>query len=213
MVKSGDRRSGKGPHLSKGLHLSKGSVFAGVVGLLTFVALIAAPFWLIKTGQFVNKQHSEAQFDSANHPGQVVHDGDMSFVVSTPRCGVTKIGRLAPEHGQFCVLELTVGNEGAQPTNFDAVSQRAMGSRGGFYIPDPQADAVSNGASDTLPGPPNDPTIQAQDEATLSPAVAPPLAPGTSRNVQIVYDIPTSITLTQIDLHSTEYTAGAVVLF
>jgi hypothetical protein len=200
MGKSGRRR------------LRKGNILAGVVGLLTFAALIAAPFWLIKAGQFANKQHAEAQFDSANHPGQVVRDGDMSFVVSTPRCGVTKIGQLTPEHGQFCVLEMTVGNEGGVPTNFDAVSQRAMGSGGGFYIPDPQADAVSNGASDTLPGP-NDPAIEAQNEAALHPAVAPPLAPGTSRHVQIVYDIPTAVTLGQIDLHATEYTTGVVVLF
>jgi hypothetical protein len=164
---------------------------------------------LIKAGQAVNSQHAETAYRGANHTGQVVHDGTMSFVVDSVHCGVPAIGASKPAHGQFCVFKLTVANEGAQPARFDAISQRAYGSKGGFYVPDANADAASNKASDTLPDV-GDPTHQ--DEADLKPAVAAALEPGTSRNVQVVFDLPVNVKLTQVDLHASEYTRGVMVV-
>jgi hypothetical protein len=189
--------------------VTKGNVVAGVVALLAFGAVVSAPFWLIKAGQAVNSQHAKTAYRGANHTGQVVHDGTMSFVVDSVHCGVPAIGASKPAHGQFCVFKLTVANEGAQPARFDAISQRAYGSKGGFYVPDANADAASNKASDTLPDV-GDPTHQ--DEADLKPAVAAALEPGTSRNVQVVFDLPVNVKLTQVDLHASEYTRGVMVV-
>lgn len=190
--------------------VSKGNVIAGVVALLTLAALISAPLWMIKAGQAVKSQRDQAAYRQANHRGEVVRDGSMSFTVDTMRCGVTEIGEEKPDHGQFCVFDIAVANEGTQPVSFNAISQRAYGSKGGFYVPDPVADAVSNKASDTVPDVAGDPALQ--DESELDPPVAPPIKPGTSRNVQIVYDLPLDVKLTQIDLHATEYSEGVVVL-
>lgn len=189
--------------------VSKGNIAAGVVALLALAAVVSAPFWLIKAGQAVNSQHAKTAYREANHTGQVVHDRTMSFVVDSLHCGVPAIGKHKAKHGQFCVVNLTVANEGTQPARFDAISQRAYGSKGGFYVPDATADAASNKASDTLPDV-GDP--KHQDEADLEPAVAAALVPGSSRNVQVVYDIPIGVKLTQIDLHATEYTRGVKVV-
>jgi len=171
---------------------------------------VSAPFWLVKAGQVVKTERDKAAYVDANHPGEVVRDGNMSFEVNRMHCGVTKIGDVKPDHGQFCVFDLTVANEGAQPIRFDAVSQRAFGSKGGFYVPDPAADAASNGASDTLPDPIGDPNHE--DEADLDPKPAKPLEPGTSRQVHIVYDIPVDVKITEINLHENEASGGVTVL-
>jgi hypothetical protein len=189
--------------------ISKGNILAGFVALLALGALVSAPFWLIKAGQAVKTEHARTTYEDANHPGEVVHDGTMSFIVDSVHCGITHIGSDKPDHGQFCVFDITVANEGPQPVRFDAVSQRAFGSKGGFYVPDARADAASNKASDTIPDV-GDPTHQ--DEATLAPQVAPAMTPGTSRKVQVVYNIPTDVKLTKIDLHATEYSSGVMVL-
>lgn len=185
---------------------------AGLVAAAGAVLAVSAPFWVIKIGQAATVVHSKRAYAAANHLGQTVRDGTMTFNVDAPRCGLAKIGKRKPAHGQFCVVPLTITNDGSRPVMFNAGAQRAMGSRGGFYIPDPSADAAANHASDTRPYP-SDPQLQREIEAALRPAVAPALEPGISRSVKIVYDVPTTVALTRISLHASEYTVGVVVLF
>jgi hypothetical protein len=185
---------------------------AGLMAAAGAVLLVSAPFWVIKVGQAAAAVHAKRVYAGANHPGQAVRDGTMAFIADAPRCGLAKIGGRKPAHGQFCVVRLTVTNDGGKAVMFNATAQRAMGSRGGFYIPDPAADAAANHASDTRPYP-NDPQRQREIEAALSPPIAPALAPGASRSVKVVYDVPATVKLTRIDLHASEYTVGVVVLF
>lgn len=189
---------------------SKGNIFAGIVAFLTLVGLVAAPFWLIKAGAGARSYQADTSFANAYHIGDLVHDGTVSFVIESMQCGQTEVGKHHSVQGQFCTLDLTVQNDGPLPIRFNAISQRAMGSHGGFYIPDPTADAIVNNASDTIPDV-GDP--QHAEEATLAPPVAPALEPGQSGRYSIVFDIPISVKLTKIELHATEYSHGAEVLF
>ncbi len=188
---------------------SRGSIAAGIVAVIALLGLLSAPFWLLKASIGLKHHQDSSNFAAANHPGDQVHDAGMSFVVNSVRCGATAIGSYESQHGQFCQMSLTVRNDGPVPVRFNAISQRAMGSQGGFYIPDPAADAIVNKASDTIPDP-SDP--EHTGEAKLSPAVVAPLRHGQSRDYTVVYDIPVGVRLTEVHLHADEYSTGSVVL-
>ena len=198
------------PPVPKRRKRSKGNIAAGIVAVITLLGLIAAPFWLLKASLGVKHHQDTQNFVQSSHPGDLVHDGVVSFRVNSMHCGTAPIGTRKSAHGQFCQVDLMVRNDGPVPLRFDAISQRAMGSRGGFYIPDPAADAILNKASDTIPDV-GDPKHSL--EAALDPPVAAALKPGQSQQYRIAYDIPVNIKLTQVDLHANEYSQGAPVLF
>ena len=198
-----------GPQPPKRRKRSKGNIVAGVVAVITLLGLLAAPFWLLKAGLGAKHHQDNVNFVHANHPGELVHDGVVSFTVNSVHCGVTAIGGHKTQHGQFCRVGITMRNDGPVPLRFNAISQRAMGSKGGFYVPDPGADAILNKHSDTIPDS-SDP--KHTDEAALTPPVAPALKAGEQATYTIAYDIPTTVKLTQIDLHANEYSTGALVL-
>jgi hypothetical protein len=189
---------------------SRGNIAAGIVAVIAFLGLLAAPFWLLKVGLSAKHHQDNRNFAQANHTGDVVHDGVVSFRINSIQCGTEAIDKYKSKHGQFCLLDITMRNDGPVPLRFDAISQRAMGSHGGFYMPDPAADAILNKASDTIPDA-GDPKHTL--ETALDPPVAPALTAGQSNTYRIAYDIPLDVRLTQVDLHANEYSPGAQVLF
>src|SRR5690606_9588720 len=77
-----------------------------------------------------------------------VRDGQFEFVVTALTCGHAELvnGILqARAQGQFCVLELSVTNIGAEPRHFADGLQRAYGPDGDQYAADTRAGVVANG--------------------------------------------------------------------
>lgn len=168
-----------------------GMVVAGAVALLALVFLVLSP--LIGVGAFsALRAHQAAVADAeANHFGDLVHDAAFDFVVHSSDCGrATLTGsdgkQVKPTNGSFCVVSVTVHNDGTEPVVLPGLVQLATGSRGAVYLPDLRADRTVNGGDPTL-------------------------SPGESWDAQLVYDVPVGIRLVEIILHSAEYSRGVTV--
>jgi len=186
------------------------------VGLVLAVAcLVSVPLGLIGLVRALTHHQHTTTVDTRPRVGAVVRDGALSFVVGQVRCHVAAVGPsdspVRPEHGQFCQVELTIRDVGAGPVVFEAAAQRATGSGGAFYLPIPEADLAVNGASDAIA--PHDLSGDpvAGDSEAPTPAADPPLQPGESRHVALVYDVPHGVSLSTIELHTSSYTQGVTV--
>lgn len=72
---------------------------------------------------------------SSPHLGQVAKDGDLGFTVTKVQCGVTHLGNgasatSAPYGSQWCLVSLTVANDGTHPVVFSAADQFAVEDTG-----------------------------------------------------------------------------------
>jgi len=112
---------------------------------------------------------------------------------------------------------VTARNDGPAPITFAALAQRATGSGGAFYLPDPVADATVNHVLDAVD--PTDLTGSLGDDVATplpgplgaEPPVAP-LPPGGAMTTTLVYDVPLGIDLTELTLHQSMYSTGVTVL-
>jgi len=187
-----------------------------LIGLVLVVAcLVAVPLGLMGVARAFTHHRHNVTVDAGPRVGAVVRDGPLTFVVDRARCHVARVGPsdspVRPEHGQFCQVELTIRDVGDGPVVFEAAAQRATGSGGAFYLPVPAADLAVNGASDAVaPHDLNGDPIAGDTEAPI-PAPDPPLEPGESRHVALVYDLPPDVALTTIELHTSAYSAGVTV--
>jgi hypothetical protein len=164
---------------------------AGVVALLALGFLLVSP--LIGTTIFsaLRAHHTNVVNAEANHFGDLVHDAGFDFVVHSADCGVPALTgpdgqHLKPTNGSFCVVSVTVHNDGPEPEGLPGIVQLATGSRGAVYLPDVAADTTVNGGDPTL-------------------------SPGESWDARLVYDVPVGIQLVQVSLHSAEYSRGVKV--
>lgn len=187
-----------------------------LVGLVLAVAcLVSVPLGLIGLVRVLTHHQRAATVDAGPRVGAAVRDGPLTFVVDGVRCHVAAVGPsdspVRPEHGQFCRVEMTIRDVGAGPVVFEAAAQRATGSGGAFYLPIPAADLAVNGASDAIAPPDLSGDPIAGDTEAPTPAADPPLKPGESRHVTLVYDLPPGVALTAIELHTSAYTPGVTV--
>jgi Domain of unknown function (DUF4352) len=171
--------------------VSRGNVAAGVVALMMLGALALSP--LIATSIFTSVRAHEAAAGNAvaGHVGDVVHDADVDFVVHAVDCTGSLVtdpdGRtFAATNGEFCVVAVTIHNDGVAPVTVTPLIQLATGNRGAVYLPDISVDTLMNGANSAI-------------------------APGVSRDGVLIYDVPQGIELTKIQLHASEYSQGVTV--
>jgi len=194
------------------LRRHRGALVALVLAVACFVSV---PLAVLGLARALTHHRHAVTADAAPQAGASVRDGPLTFVVDRVRCHVARVGPsdspVRPEHGQFCQVNLTIRDVGDGPVVFEAAAQRATGSGGAFYLPVPAADLAVNGASDAIAPPDLAGDPVAGDTEAPTPAPDPPLKPGESRLVVLVYDLPAGVTLTAIELHASVYTPGVTV--
>ncbi len=126
--------------------------------------------------------------------GEEARDGNLSFRVTTSECGATRIEgsvlRLA--QGKFCLLSLTVRNEGRDPTPLVGGLQSLVDGQDRRYSPDPDATAVH-------------PTNTGRDLMSLV------VNPGNQVHGVLVFDLPPDVEPVATELRASPQGRGAVV--
>jgi hypothetical protein len=168
-----------------------GNLFAGFVAFVTLGALALSPFLATKAISIVHAHEGAVIPVRANRVNQDVRDADLDFVVHSARCGATTLVAedgtdIRPRNGEFCVIDVTVHNNGTAPEALSQREQLATGSRGAVYLSEATVDTAVSGGN-------------------------PAVVPGGSWEAQLVYDVPTGIELVRIDLHGSEYSRGVSV--
>ncbi|HEY2792921.1 MAG TPA: DUF4352 domain-containing protein [Micromonosporaceae bacterium] len=163
-----------------------GNVIAGFVAVLALVALAISPLLGIRTIRAIG-HHEEAVADAAaKHPDQVVRDGELDFVVHSTQCGSPALSGERPDNGSFCVIDVTMHNDGTNPVTLDPNVQLATGSHGAVYPSDGPVEQVVNRGN-------------------------PAVIPGGSWDEKLVYDVPAGIQLVSVELHGSTYSRGVAV--
>lgn len=160
---------------------------AGVLALLGLVAI----------GAVATRTAAHAVTSADVRPTVAMHqrvqDGTFAFTADTMKCGVQEIsgpdGDLLPT-GQFCMVTLTVLNDGKAPAIFADSLQRADGPNGVWYAANSPAGLEAD----------PDPTVLLSD-----------LNPGNQIQVVVVYDIPVGARIDRIEVHQAPGTAGAII--
>ena len=125
--------------------------------------------------------------------GTAVRDGKFEFVVSQVDCSHTTLGE---EHlkrtakGKFCVVSLSARNIGDGAQFFLSYAQKGLDAAGTEYGVDEIADLYVN-----------------RDTKTFLDRVTP----GEQVAGKIVFDIPTAVTLTALELHDSLLSGGVKV--
>jgi hypothetical protein len=170
----------------------RGRLVAIIVGLVALGCCVAGV-----TAQLVGQALRAADAAKTATPtpgiGDAVRDGQFEFVVSDVSCGRSEIvnGILrAQAQGQFCVIEVSVTNTGREARRFADGDQRAYGPGGEQYAADTGAGVVANGDG---------------------VAVWNVVNPGNSIHANVVYDIPTTATLSIVELHDSGLSGGVRV--
>lgn len=118
--------------------------------------------------------------------GEKATDQGLAFVVNRFECGATEVGdgdSRSTAAGQFCILDLTVRNEGTNPAAFAAPAQLLRDEAAKTYALDPRAtESVSTSANRALGS-----FLQ--------------LNPGIEVQGLLVFDVPTATVPTEAELH------------
>jgi hypothetical protein len=80
-------------------------------------------------------------------------DGGFVFDVGTVKCGVETVGPAElpqPANGQFCLVDVTVRNSGAEPALLDPGAQEAIDAQGRHYPESDRAAVFVNDGDPTL---------------------------------------------------------------
>jgi Domain of unknown function (DUF4352) len=112
------------------------------------------------------------------------------FDVTGLRCGVPSIGPEGQEQkaaGQFCLLDLTVTNNGGEPELFDSGAQRVRDTKGVAYAVADQAAVFLNDAS---------------------PSLLAEVDPGETVNGVLPFDVPSDVHLSEALLSGAVSTPG-----
>jgi len=118
-----------------------------------------------------------------------VVDRDITFVVHEIECGLEMIGEADTAKGQYCVLEITLTNNGDADFALSASNQRMTTSDG---------KAVRAEGSPRI-------------RRALDSPVFDTLATGESATGAIAFDIPEGVEADQVRLRQANFTAGALV--
>jgi uncharacterized protein DUF4352 len=125
--------------------------------------------------------------------GSPVRDGKFEFVVNAMSCGhatVTRSVLTKKAQGQYCLVQLSVRNIGADAQTFADAYQQAIGPDGTRY------------GADTLAG------VIANLDGTLAWNL---INPGNAVSGTIAFDIPTGAQITTLELHDSPLSRGVRV--
>jgi hypothetical protein len=158
-------------------------VVAAIIGIVIAVHL---------GGGAKNKATTEA---SAPGIGQVAKDGDFAFVVKRIQCGAAAaaavgglFGDTVPAGAKECLITMTVTDDTGTAQTFYDSNQYGYDAAGRKYSAD-------ESASMSLAGD--------QDGTQLNP--------GISIHAVVPFQIPTSVNLTQVELHDSMFSGGVSV--
>lgn len=85
--------------------------------------------------------------------GEPVKDGELRFVVSSVKCGATRVGDQylgAKAQGQFCMVNMKVKNISDGPTTFDGDNQTLINTKGQESSADTEAMLYINDENQTF---------------------------------------------------------------
>jgi hypothetical protein len=141
------------------------------------------------------KDTGNANGTAANPPGlgDAVRDGKFEFVVSRADCSRSTVGL---EHlnrtaaGRYCVVSLSVRNIADRPQLFLGRAQKAFDVAGAGYTSDEIAGLFANRETQTF--------LRKID-------------PGDRVVGKLVFDVPTTTTLTTVELHDSLFSGGVKV--
>lgn len=181
MEERSDGDSGRGARVA--LLIGAGIVLVSLC--LCAGAVTAAVTW----SDDVYRQLTDDRGDTVSI-GEAGRDGAFEFTVSRIDCGVAQIGDSFVNQtavGQFCLAEVTVHNAGKDPATFADGLQRAYGPDGDRYAADSAAGILANSEQQLF-----------QNQ----------INPGNRVTGVVVYDIPRDSHIAELELHSSEDTAG-----
>ncbi|NDI47172.1 DUF4352 domain-containing protein [Goekera deserti] len=124
--------------------------------------------------------------------GEAVADGDLSFVVHGIDCSVTTIGGRylnATAQGTFCVVDLTVHNIGDEAQRFSGDDSTLYNAQGQEYSADVGA------------------ALYLEDAQSFYEQINP----GNALDAKIVFDVPSGMIPTSIELHDSPFSTGVSV--
>ena len=122
-----------------------------------------------------------------------VRDGKFEFVVNGVDCGTKTVGnQLLNEkaQGRFCLVDVMVRNIGTEEQMFDGSSQKAFDAKGTEYSNDTAAELYANDGTATF----------LED-----------INPGNHVRGKLVFDVPTTVVLTELELHDSPFSGGVKV--
>jgi hypothetical protein len=129
--------------------------------------------------------------------GQVVRDGAFAFTVQKVDPPQPYIGDTAAKQGQFLVVQLNVRNIGTETKIFFAKEQKLKDAAGYVYPPTNDGLWAEN---KVLHGSPTDPNPLNQS-----------LSPGDQLDAAVVFDLPSTVRPTAIELHESPLSVGTSV--
>jgi hypothetical protein len=125
--------------------------------------------------------------------GDPVRDGKFEFTVTKLDCSKSKVGSEylnKKAQGKFCQVSLTIKNIGDEAQTFDGSSQKAMDAKGTEFSNDGSAEMYAN-----------------QDNSTFLNEINP----GNQAKGKLLFDVPKSTTLTDLELHDSPFSGGVTV--
>ncbi|WP_181024899.1 DUF4352 domain-containing protein [Mycobacterium kansasii] len=129
--------------------------------------------------------------------GQVARDGGLAFTVQKVDPPQSYIGDIAAKQGQFLVVHLNVRNVGTETQIFFATEQKLRDAAGYVYPPTDDGMFAEN---KVLHGSPTDPNPLMQS-----------LSPGDQFDTVVVFDLPSTVRPTSIELHVSPVSVGTKV--
>ncbi|MFI5890978.1 DUF4352 domain-containing protein [Actinoplanes sp. NPDC051513] len=152
----------------------------------------AAPTTKAATKPAATKPATKAPAKKAPGIGDKVRDGKFEFTVTGMDCSKTKVGDQylnTAAQGKFCVVAVNVKNIGDEPQTFTGGNQKAYAGKTEFNN-DSEAELYIN-----------------SDAATFLEEINP----GNSVKGKLVFDVPKSTKLTEVELHDGFFSGGVRV--
>lgn len=179
------------------------SIVGGVVGLCLIFGLIGAltnnkdkatssPQAGATTAAAAKKATTKPAAKKSAGIGTKVRDGKFEFTVTGVDCSKTKVGDdvlNTTAQGKFCIVSVTVANIGDQAQTFDGGDQKAYVGKVEFSD-DGTAEMYINSDNQTF----------LQD-----------INPGNSVKGKLIFDVPKSTKLTEVELHDSPFSGGVRV--
>jgi len=165
---------------------------AAIVGVL-LVVVLAVRFLGSDSVQRTNGRFTEPLAPVTVAIGEQATDRGLAFVVNEFECGASEIGegpRRLQAAGQYCTLDLTVSNNGSEPSAYSATSQLLIDGDGNTYAPDGVATGLAASA------------------ANRPPSTFQQLNPGIEIKGKLVFDIPKATVPTEAELHGLGSASG-----
>lgn len=166
------------------------ALILSLVAALLFCCCTAAAVTLILWGRTLLDDLNTPRSVGLNQPAR---DGDLEFLVRQIDCGIGRIGDPVVHQqavGQFCLVELTIRNVGAQPVVFRESLQKAYDRQQRQYRADVGAGLVANADH---------------------PVFVSTLHPGTEVTSTLVYDLPPGSRIVRLELHGAQGSKGVFV--